>query len=145
MCEPVVDESNQIETIKLNQKQGRWTRSEHIKFLQALILYGRDWRAVQSFVKTRSSTQSRSHAQKFFSKIRRKGISLSDFLEGIDFKNLEKLSSCEIGLDDDIDLVLRTGFDDEEISVVPASQPEEVVHEEPEEEVSITESEETSF
>lgn len=139
----MVDESNHIETVKLNQKQGRWTRSEHIKFLQALILYGRDWRAVQSFVKTRSSTQSRSHAQKFFSKIRRKGISLSEFLEGIDFKNLEKLSSCEIGLDDEIDLVLRTGFDDEEISVVPTKQPEDVVSEEPEEEVeeSVTESE----
>jgi hypothetical protein len=37
-------------------RQGRWTRSEHIRFIQALTLYGRDWRRVQLYVKTRTST-----------------------------------------------------------------------------------------
>lgn len=67
-----------------------------------------------SFVRTRTSTQSRSHAQKFLAKIKRKGLTLKEFLDGIDFQNLEKLSACEIGYDEDIDLVLRVGFDDEE-------------------------------
>jgi len=30
---------------------------------------GNDWKNVQIYIKTRSSTQSRSHAQKFFMKI----------------------------------------------------------------------------
>lgn len=42
---------------------------EHMRFLEAIQKYGRDWKKVQSHVGTRSSTQSRSHAQKFFKKI----------------------------------------------------------------------------
>ena len=93
------------------QRNGRWTRSEHIRFLQALILYGRDWRAVQKYVRTRSSTQSRSHAQKFLAKIKRKGFSLKEFLDNIDFDNLEKLSACDIGYDEELDLVLKAESD----------------------------------
>jgi hypothetical protein len=37
-------------------KSGRWTRSEHLRFLQALKIYGKEWRKVQSHVKTRNST-----------------------------------------------------------------------------------------
>jgi len=60
-------------------------------------------------VKTRTSTQSRSHAQKFLGKIKRKGVTLVQFLESIDFDNLEKLPSCEIGYDEDLDLMLKVG------------------------------------
>jgi len=91
------------------KRSGRWTRSEHIRFLQALKLYGRDWKAVMIYVKTRTSTQSRSHAQKFLGKIKRKGVTLLQFLDSIDFDNLEKLSACEIGYDEDLDLVLKVG------------------------------------
>jgi SHAQKYF class myb-like DNA-binding protein len=45
-------------------KQGRWTKEEHHKFLEAIQIYGRDWKQVQYYVGTRSSTQARSHAQK---------------------------------------------------------------------------------
>ena len=93
------------------QRNCRWTRSEHIRFLQALILYGRDWRSVQKYVRTRSSTQSRSHAQKFLAKIKRKGFSLKEFLDNIDFDNLEKLSACDIGYDEELDLVLKAEND----------------------------------
>lgn len=47
----------------------QWYIDEHLKFLEAIQKYGRDWKKVQSHVGTRSSTQSRSHAQKFFKKI----------------------------------------------------------------------------
>ena len=34
------------------------------KFLEAIEIYGRDWKKVQDYVGTRTSTQARSHAQK---------------------------------------------------------------------------------
>jgi len=49
--------------------QGRWTREEHKLFLEAIQLYGREWRMVQTAVKTRTSAQIRSHAQKYFQKV----------------------------------------------------------------------------
>ena len=49
---------------------GRWKREEHHKFLEGLIKYGNDWKMVQQIIKTRTSSQSRSHAQKFFLKLR---------------------------------------------------------------------------
>ena len=48
---------------------GRWTTEEHDKFLHALQLYGIEWKKVQEYVGTRTSTQARSHAQKFFYKL----------------------------------------------------------------------------
>lgn len=48
---------------------GRWTKAEHRKFLEALELYGRNWKLIQEYVGTRSATQARSHAQKYFAKL----------------------------------------------------------------------------
>jgi hypothetical protein len=66
-------------------------------------MYGKEWRKVQQHVETRTSTQARSHAQKFFVKIEKKKLSLSEFLDGLDLDNLEKdmiMSDLE---DDDCD------------------------------------------
>jgi predicted DNA-binding transcriptional regulator YafY len=46
-------------------RQGRWTRSEHVRFLQALKLYGRDWRSVEPQL-------NRDHLRKSFCKKLRK-------------------------------------------------------------------------
>lgn len=51
---------------------GRWKEHEHKKFLEAIILYGNDWKCVHKYIKSRSSTQARSHAQKFLLKLRKK-------------------------------------------------------------------------
>ena len=48
---------------------GRWHPEEHQRFIEALLKYGNDWKSVQRYVGSRSSTQARSHAQKFFVKI----------------------------------------------------------------------------
>ena len=48
---------------------GRWHPEEHQRFIEALLKFGNDWKSVQRYVGSRSSTQARSHAQKFFVKI----------------------------------------------------------------------------
>ena len=50
---------------------GRWTREEHKKFIEAIIKFGNNWKEVQEYVHSRTSTQARSHAQKFFEKIKK--------------------------------------------------------------------------
>jgi len=52
--------------------QGRWLPEEHSKFLEAMYLYGNEWKKVQEYIGTRSSTQARSHAQKFFIRLKKK-------------------------------------------------------------------------
>ena len=58
--------------------------------MEALKLFGKEWRKVQEHVGTRTSTQARSHAQKFFVKIEKKNMSLEGYLEVLDLMNLEK-------------------------------------------------------
>lgn len=47
---------------------GRWSEEEHRKFMEAIELFGKDWKKVQQHVGTRTSAQSRSHAQKVLAK-----------------------------------------------------------------------------
>ena len=57
-----------------NHSTGRWNRDEHQRFIDGMIKYGNNWRQVQKYIGTRSSTQIRSHAQKFFDKLKRSKI-----------------------------------------------------------------------
>ena len=50
---------------------GRWTEEEHQKFLDGILKHGNEWKKVQQVIKTRSSTQARSHAQKFFLRVKK--------------------------------------------------------------------------
>ena len=67
-----------LSKIKRNSNEsfitGRWNLDEHQRFVEAIIKYGNDWKQVQKCVRTRSSTQARSHAQKFFVKIKKAKI-----------------------------------------------------------------------
>ena len=63
---------NNLSNIKYSS--GRWKEDEHKRFIEAIIKYGNDWKQVQKYVRTRSSTQARSHAQKFFVKIKKAKI-----------------------------------------------------------------------
>ena len=65
-----------------DSSNGRWTKEEHNRFIEAIIKFGNDWKKVQKYVSTRTSTQARSHAQKFLLKLRN-----SDFFKK---KNIDK-------------------------------------------------------
>lgn len=48
---------------------GRWTKEEHEAFLKGLKVHGREWKKVALNIPTRTSSQIRSHAQKYFAKL----------------------------------------------------------------------------
>ena len=58
--------SKDEENKECNFQTGKWTDEEHEKFIEGILNYGNEWKKVQQIIKTRSSTQARSHAQKFF-------------------------------------------------------------------------------
>ena len=70
--------------------EGRWESDEHMRFIEAINIYGNEWKEVQKYVATRSSNQVRSHAQKFFLKLK----NFKDPTLGIDFSinNIKNLS-----------------------------------------------------
>ena len=53
-----------------NIAQGYWAESDHKKFIEALYLYDCDWRKIQKYIKNRICCQVRSHAQKFYLKLK---------------------------------------------------------------------------
>jgi len=68
-----------IDNIVANE--GRWSKEEHGKFLEGIVLYGINWKKVKTLIGTRTSIQVRSHAQKFFYKMK----TCKDETLGIDF------------------------------------------------------------
>jgi len=67
---------NEVSNIMKNNKDkntvngGRWSYEEHIKFIEGIIQFGKNWKNVQKYVGSRTSAQARSHAQKFFLKLK---------------------------------------------------------------------------
>lgn len=58
-----------------NESKGSlWSAAEHQSFLNAYQTHGKDWRKVTAEVGTRTITQVRSHAQKYFLKLKRHAL-----------------------------------------------------------------------
>ena len=77
IIEPIKEEINKLSSMEqgVQFNMGRWTEEEHKKFLKGIIEYGNNWKMVEQLIKTRSSSQARSHAQKYFVKVKKKIIS----------------------------------------------------------------------
>ena len=72
-----------------NSISGRWTLKEHLQFLEGIDKYGIKWKKINPLIKTRTAAQIRSHAQKFFLRLKR----VKDEQLGIDFtsNNIDNL------------------------------------------------------
>ncbi len=66
---------------KEDTNEGRWTKEEHDKFLDGIVQYGTNWKKVKKLISTRTNIQVRSHAQKFYRKLKM----CKDETLGIDF------------------------------------------------------------
>ena len=76
----------------IKYSSGRWKEDEHKRFVEAIIKFGNDWKQVQKYVKTRSSTQARSHAQKFFIKLKKsKNLDFNLDLSNSSIKNFHDI------------------------------------------------------
>ena len=56
---------------KQNLNKGRWSYDEHIKFITALVNFGKKYTLIQEYISSRSYIQIKSHAQKYFKKLKR--------------------------------------------------------------------------
>ena len=85
---------------------GRWKFKEHIQFLEGLDKYGVKWKKIFPLIKTRTSKQIRSHAQKFFLKLKQ----VKDEQLGIDFtsdniNNIKDMINNIKSINSDYDLI----------------------------------------
>ena len=69
------------ETKNVFNRHGYWHKFEHKKFIEALYLYNCDWVKIHAHLKSRTYKQVRSHAQKFYLKLK----SFKDEELGLDF------------------------------------------------------------
>ena len=80
-CDDIDEGNNNSLTSSSSYLNGRWSYDEHIRFLKGCLLFGNNWKKVENYVKSRTSSQIRSHAQKFFIRIRKNLNALNLYLE----------------------------------------------------------------
>jgi len=61
--------SQDASPLRSDNYNGRWTKEEHHRFVEAIQAHGKNWKKVEESVGTRSGAQIRSHAQKYFLKL----------------------------------------------------------------------------
>ncbi|GJN35955.1 hypothetical protein PR202_gb24773 [Eleusine coracana subsp. coracana] len=58
----------------ISRPREKWSAEEHEWLLHSLLMFGRDWKTIEQFVGTKTATQIRSHAQKYFIKAQKLGL-----------------------------------------------------------------------
>ena len=86
-----------------NHSDGRWNLEEHMRFIKGCLLYGNNWKKIEGYVETRTSTQIRSHAQKFLIKLKKKYDSYDD---NKDYNNIN-IKNDDYYIKDDIFSILN--------------------------------------
>jgi len=80
---------NLFETSKEERKkEGKWSYDENIKFIKAYVNFGKNYKLSQKYIGTRNPMQIRSHAQKFFIKLKKLKNNDFDFSD----ENIKNLS-----------------------------------------------------
>ena len=97
---------------------GRWKLKEHIQFLEGLDKFGTDWKKICPLIKTRTANQIRSHAQKFYLKLK----PAKDKQLGIDFtsndiKNIRDMINHIKSINSDYDIIKVFLFLSEKCSI----------------------------
>ena len=61
-----------FETFNVRGKnEGRWSYNENIKFIKAYVNFGKNYKLSQKYIGSRNMIQMKSHAQKFFKKLKK--------------------------------------------------------------------------
>ena len=63
---------------KESSLHGRWTDEEHRLFIEGMTRFKKDWRSIERHIGTRTCSQIRSHAQKYFMRLEKKEIGEGD-------------------------------------------------------------------
>ena len=91
-----INVNSSFESKNIPENTGRWELNEHIRFLKGCLQFGNNWKKIESFVKTRTSAQIRSHAQKYLYKLKKKYINNNTNLnDTINNENIEENSNLE--------------------------------------------------
>ena len=72
------------------KNEGRWSYEENIKFIKAYVNFGKNYRLSQKYIGTRNRIQIRTHAQKFFKKLKKLKNNDFDFSKD-NIKNLSDI------------------------------------------------------
>ena len=81
--EEIIEKKIKIKKLEENnvKNEGRWLEEEHDKFLDGIAQYGINWKKLKPFINSRTGNQIRSHAQKFYKRLKK----CKDEQLGIDF------------------------------------------------------------